>query len=701
MVWWLGSSSSSSRHPKVEDDNSSSDYTYEELYVDEIQPGDQVVVLPTAAGVEEEEPTPESIIISTTVVVPKESEKDALLEEFENHTNNSDEDDDSSTQERILAGEIPANITSTTITTTNDTHPRSRLHSDVTIESNNEKDDNDSSHSPSPSNHHNASMEETTTEEKQSLLFLAIENDRVDIVHAILQQDPGLLTPSPNDTTTPPLHLALCYGSTHTATTLLRLGADPSLRLPPKKQHTQHKLLQQHPGVTAWELVFGISPVQSSFYTPPPITTTKTTHVVQLSISKQEAIRHAFCAEALRAIGSDQHDRLSQLLASGMPPSTHIGDKDLYQWAQDMKANQCQQLLLLQDNHAHNNNKQQQQLPSIMTTQEDSNTSTTTTTTLASRGKVLDRPHPQQSASSLTSLTNRLNELDSLARALSICLDNLAEEVSVCHGLLILGGGASALATHVRSLKANKQTKIEELERMIESCENSQDELEYWVHKHGGKEARDIQQTAPPLPEENHSVPEPESPQEEAYLLQQLQAQVAASEDKVRKLRLSISDLSEENARDVAEVQRRGLSGGISLVRKLKEEIRDIDFRLQESKNIEATCQMKIKMIQAKMKEAKLTSETTEDVLDRNNGVDEHSKSSDTEDMEVFNSNANMVDSERIANGNSTAIVVRKEGPRGLFPVSLWQIILRIIGFGDDSSEHQVPTRQSQPTITL
>merc|ERR1712176_1004718 len=70
--------------------------------------------------------------------------------------------------------------------------------------------------------------------------------------------------------------------------------------------------------------------------------------------------------------------------------------------------------------------------------------------------------HRPDSEETIPQLKNRLDELDSLSMALSTCLDNLAEEVSVCHGLLLMGGGASALASHVRSLRALKAQKFSE-----------------------------------------------------------------------------------------------------------------------------------------------------------------------------------------------------------------------------------------------
>jgi Ankyrin repeat len=103
--------------------------------------------------------------------------------------------------------------------------------------------------------------EVTTLQDKQSLLVLAAEHDRVDILQAILSasnSDPEMaqqrafllnpivpIEPTTNGeetsdavtipssylvTTIPPLHIAVSYGSVNAVNALLRLGADPSLR---------------------------------------------------------------------------------------------------------------------------------------------------------------------------------------------------------------------------------------------------------------------------------------------------------------------------------------------------------------------------------------------------------------------------------------------------------------------------------------
>ena len=393
--------------------------------------------------------------------------------------------------------------------------------------------------------------EETSLAEKRALLALAAENDRVDILKAILtEQDKSLLL----ETDMPPLHVAISYGSTNATSCLLRMGANPAIR------PTSH---QKYAGMTAWELAFGSS--DNSSIQP-----------VEMPPSKREGIRHAFTAEALRCIGGDEVERLQHLLDSGMPPSIDIGGKNLHGWSIEMGANQCKELTRSFEPklvEQQDKEEEQQQKPSAVVSHHDND--------------------------SLLSLDNRLEELESLSKALSSCLDNLAEEVSVCHGLLLLGGGASALASHVKSLKVLKERRETELERCLVEWNDSQDELAYWLLQNGGNDGFDNIPMAGDANnyERKRSFTTPENDEDEEAQRRQLKAQIAASENKVRKLRSSIADLSEENARDLVEVEKRGLSGGIKLVRSLREEIREVEFQLSEAKSGTVASRTRVNLI--------------------------------------------------------------------------------------------------------
>ena len=216
----------------------------------------------------------------------------------------------------------------------------------------------------------------TSMEDKQSLLLLAAEHDRVDILNTLLAEcsnssthgaggsgssnggngggemegEENTTSATTTATTTkeellqgalPPLHVAILYGSMNAINCLLRVGADPSIRpniseLPPEMVKSVRNAKQLN-GVTAWELVFG-SPTDNG-------SNNKRRNGVKLPPAKIEAIQHAFAAEALRCIGSDEVERLQHLLDAGVPSTLDIGGKTLVEWTGEMGAKRCLQLL--------------------------------------------------------------------------------------------------------------------------------------------------------------------------------------------------------------------------------------------------------------------------------------------------------------------------------------------------------------------
>jgi hypothetical protein len=504
--------------------------------------------------------------------------------------------------------------------------------------------------------------EATSTAEKHSLMILAAEHDRVDILQAILSDTSERETLLREGI---PLHIAASYGSVNAVNCLMRMGADPSIRPNAEALQSEHVEInmKRFDGRTAWELVFEETEDSSTFGS-----WRRSGSSIDIPPSKKEGIRHAFTAEALRCIGADEVQRLQQLVDSGMPSMLELGGKTLYDWAIEMQAFKCEELLRPDEAARHANG----------TTNSSSEEPTTTSSS------VLDRPGDGES---LSHLANRLDELENLSRALSVSLDALAEEASVCNGLLLMGGGATALASHVRSLRATKERKMEELTRLEEAWENSEDELAYWVRE-GGPEAEKLAaQIMFTAPQQRQGEQEDEEAEQ-----RQLKAQIAASEIKVRKLRASIVDISEACTRDLKEVTSRGLTGGVKMVRGLRDEIRDIEFALGETKSAEAACRAKISLIQSKIKSGDVTP-VNENGHSKAAPSESHAEArADTDTPEHAEARADtdtpesgIEDSERIAKGESTAIALRHDG-RGFFPVSLWEILMRIIGMSHESS---------------
>ena len=509
----------------------------------------------------------------------------------------------------------------------------------------------------------------TTLEEKQSLLVLAAEHDRVDILQAILSsatendnEDDRNTLLNPTESIPPPLHIAVHYGSVNAVNCLLRMGANPSVRPPAamtKNPAVEIRDLQRFEGKTAWQLAFeepdnnggSFSSMFSGGTTTAP--------------SKREGIRHAFTAEALRCVGADEVDRLQELIDSGLPVDSLVGGKTLVEWTVEMGAAKCQQLI-----------------------QPDADASVSTRSSAVVRC----------GDSSVEALSNRLDELENLSSALSTCLDNLAEEVSVCSGLLLVGSGAAALATHVRSLKAQKEKLSTELDRLGDAWENTEDELAYWVRECGGVDILSMptnstskaQTEEPPPAGQSTGSATAENADDNAAAEEaskrKLSGLIAACETKIRMLRASISDLSEENTRNLEAIGQKGLTGAVTLVRKLREEIRDLEFQLSEWKSGEAASRAKIQLLQqhhAKHGKTMALSTITE---------------SQTPGAESYDDDADDDDDAVATPSHSTAIIVRpKDGHNGFLPMNIWQLLLRIIGFNNDGGD----TGAARPAIIV
>ncbi len=615
----------------------------------------------------------------------------------------------------------------------------------------------------------NEDPEKTSFWEKQSLLILAAEHDRVDILKTLVKDEneekDALLNSG-----IPPLHLAISFGSVNTAQSLLRMGADPSVRPNIDKVLEQRKNqpedskvdipnIRRFESISAWELAFGNALYEktakskkswsmfgSSGSADIDDAGNRIIKPVDMAPSKREGIRHAFTAEALRSIGSDEAERLKQLVNSGMPATIDIGGNDLYGWAVEMGALQCEEFLRPveaakydETDNENRNNTPESETPSTSTNEDEHDTSSKQPEeNKKSSSFVVHRPDNEET---IPQLKNRLDELDSLSVSLSVCLDNLAEEVSVCHGLLLMGGGASALASHVRSLRDLKEQKLIELEDAQFECLDVERELTDLVNSTGdiGKEISKMANTnfltgdsdsndgrfntGTSMSETGSGDDSPGEKEVEAEKLD-IKAQIAASEHKIRKLRASIMDLSEENTRDLKEVERRGLEGGINLVRGLREELRDLDFHLSEARSMKTACKAKISMILARVQphenkspsgRSEAASATEKPEVDRNERSQGNSSSAISDETATTKISAGtsisqttlapiqqnnptlgqdgskkILNSTKIATGDSRAIAIIQPGNKGFFTVDLWEVLLRIIGFEHAANRRSV-----------
>jgi hypothetical protein len=312
----------------------------------------------------------------------------------------------------------------------------------------------------------------------------------------------------------------------------------------------------------------------------------------------------------------------------------------------------------------------------------------------------------------------------------------VAEEVSVGAGLLLQSTGAQALASHVRTVKHQKQQLLDEYERYQDAYQNSLDELIYYIQQYQNQtgmrhppieDAQDIHDwwskhmsknvplkivpqstaTTPSVPaNDDTSLLEDEDEQKHR---QQIITQIMMCENKIRLLRAAMADLSDENVRNLEEIERRGLMGGIDYIRTLREEMREVEFSIHELKQLDVDCRTKIRTLQIQMNASasSLASNGSSapkpvasfDPLPAKNGsettisdtvrqpTDDPVPSTKAEASASTNGGEALVDSERIQKGHSSALVVH--GPtRGFLSLNLWQILLRIIGI---SNQRNVP----------
>ena len=476
----------------------------------------------------------------------------------------------------------------------------------------------------------------------------------------------------------PPLHQAIASSSVNAVTCLLRMGADPSIRpMIPKdwpgpegldaegkgeivgSSPTKNTKWRKFHGLSAWEIAFGLLPDNARFMDienneqirkkswfawssnnddgENDIKQRKSP--LNISPSKLEGIKHAFTAEALRAIGSDEVERLTELLNSGLDRIStspelsggrlEIGGKDLLGWCVEMGAVQCADLLrkthcVVDDSdfgkeeltNEEEETRQSGDDATVISGGEQSSTSLQMTNSTDTTAHILAR------------VQTKLEESESLSAALSSILDNLAEEVSITQGLLFQknpSNNNSALLSQVRTLKilrSEKEDEISDCESRLSGLSTELDLVMTWWKKSGGKE-EDIPNAVPTSLIEESEYPmtaavsnsitsdtiylnkqQKDNGDGEANMkkrLAEMSAQLELSGNKVLKLRASIADLAEENTRNLKEVEKLGLSGAVKLARSLKEEVREREEVLQNIKHSEAMVRTRINMVRDRL----------------------------------------------------------------------------------------------------
>ncbi len=570
---------------------------------------------------------------------------------------------------------------------------------------------------PHPTTQQSSSNMPSSLEDDRSLLALAAEQDRVDVIQAILQpQNPHKPQSSSSSSTTtstnsssqqksnpvnearlqlllnntlpnqsqskftqadilptflPPLHIAIASSSTNAASCFLRMGSDPSLRPAIPKdwsgpgwinEETGEDLLQGGAylwkvmnGKSAWELAFptessgknkdgkneakaaASSPTKRSWFGfGSNSTADKEQPVPNISYDPAvlERIRHAFTAEALRAIGSDEVERLKELIHAGLGSNERIeiGGKDLFGWCREMNAVKCMAMIQKIVDDANVQMSEDVHGSKEHAAASTATTSSTNSTLKQKKNATEDQKQKEQEedddddgltydAPTLAALQTQLHSTSTQITQLSQALDDLAEEVSVTQGLLLQHGDPNgyggpshnALLSQVRSLKVLRGDIEDETSEWEYKVADRAAELKlcimWWV-KRGGVES-DIPFLAMSSAEEEVDGERAQAKADREYVarlgrmsaselkaaVKETSRQVTANENKMKKLHASIVDLTQENMENMEKVDELGLMGAVNLTRKLKGEVKERREILEAAMQEEADLRMKVQLV--------------------------------------------------------------------------------------------------------
>ena len=330
--------------------------------------------------------------------------------------------------------------------------------------------------------------------------------------------------------------------------------------------------------------------------------------------NKLEGLQHAFGAEALRVIGSDELTRLNELLTAGLPRDTVVGDSELKDWAKTLNGTNCMRLLDGEKMEDILASPADIRLEEVETEKEDSSEK-------IDAEQPSSPSSPKQQPSREISLQQQLEENEALAQGLSDCLDNLVVEVGMCNQLLLVGG--SALVDQVRTLKATKAQKEIELEHYHNKWIDVDEELQYLRRCFPDLHQKIIiEKTKSSAGDEEDVVEEKKARPTGDGVGHEKQAEatagalLAASHAKVRKLRASIADLAEENTRNLAEIDRLGRTGAVNFARTLRDELRDVGFAVIDARAGEARCREDLAVLKVRIDEFQTKLERNIDIED-------------------------------------------------------------------------------------
>jgi len=334
---------------------------------------------------------------------------------------------------------------------------------------------------------------------------------------------------------------------------------------------------------------------------------------LNIAPNKLEGIRHAFTAEALRAIGADEVDRLKQLLDSGMDSDMEVAGKSLVSWAIEMEADGCCELLRVDEINANDKASPPDSDESSPVTKSSNEVDQTQPSTKPLAASADQPPIPSIHDERLAGLSPKdiltlIQENENLIPALTTCRDDLAEETSACQNILRdvqASGGRGGLSSQslldlVHSLKEKRRDLEEGVKNWQHAWEEREDELDFFWEEVLNDEWREHLAQSGILDNVTDTATMMAG-YESTASLDDLTRRFCDVDNRVNTLRSSIASLADECARCQAEVERAGMSGALSLTKSLREELKEMESQLSEAKSGEAMCRRKIELIQERL----------------------------------------------------------------------------------------------------
>jgi len=325
----------------------------------------------------------------------------------------------------------------------------------------------------------------------------------------------------------------------------------------------------------------------------------------------------------LRAIGSDEVERLAQLLNAGMDSSMEVANKTLVGWAVEMDAKYCCELFYarLKAEGMEEEEEAKSEEEVAITNDEAAAERDSQATKAVVEKKVNETAAPQPPTIiqderltnlSLSDIQTLTSENLNLIPHLTTCQNDLRAETSIYQSILRdveSTGGKGGLSSQsllelVRSLKDQRVAVEEAAQAWQGAWEEREDELDFFWEEVLDERLRE--ELAGLLHRVDVQVADPLmqgvlSRGDVSTTMEECARQFLQVDNHVNTLRSSIASLAEESAQYVSEIERHGMSGALSLTRSLREEVKEMESNLNEARLGEGIFRRKIEIIQRRL----------------------------------------------------------------------------------------------------